>query len=106
MRSIQTYTGTGNIDKTTAFGRPFWLTSITIHFSQATSADITIKVNAVGGAAYDSVLETANMASSQDAVYIPDEPLLFENGDEIDIDWTDDTGGAATWGIRVCAELQ
>jgi len=55
------------------------------------------------GAAYDTVLFSVDPSatSATDIVYIPDEEMLFESGDEIDVAYPNNAGHAGTFGLRI-----
>lgn len=101
---IDPYTNTGNINpavvRSTPAGR-FKLAKVHIHWSVATSNPVTIALDAAQGAAYDTVLRLVPLGANQNLTeYFPDN-ALFEPGDVITVAWTDDTGGAATWGVEI-----
>jgi hypothetical protein len=70
---------------TTTVTQPFQLEAILFHFSVAVTEKITITLDSVNGANYDTVLRTINVNSATDAVYIPDSKINFYAGDKIKI---------------------
>ncbi|GAI09733.1 unnamed protein product, partial [marine sediment metagenome] len=101
---IDPYTGTGDIapavirsTATTNFG----MVKVQIHWSVATSNPVTIALDAQAGAAYDTVLRVVEMEANTDLVYYFEGNAKFEAGDAITVDWTDDTGGVAIWGVQI-----
>ncbi len=101
---IDNYTGVGNIApavvQSTAV-TAFRAIKVQIHWSVATSNPVTIALDANAGPAYDTVLRVVTMGANTDMVYYFPESGLFEAGDVITVAWTDDTGGAATWGVSI-----
>lgn len=104
--TVYSATGTGAIALSTAMAKRFRLINITVHFNSAptTSEALTVKLNASGGAAYDTTLLYVNPSSSAttDIVYIPDAPLICEPGDEIDLAFAN--SDARTYGARIVVE--
>ena len=79
------------------------LISVTMHSDAAatTSEDFTITLNANAGAAYDTLLYALDLsaASTVDLVWYPDEMLLLEGGDAIDVAFANtDTD---TYGVQI-----
>lgn len=96
-------TGTGAIAKTIAPAARFRLVSIRLHLSAApsTSQDFTATVDAVAGSAYDVVLYKRDLTvgSVTDLAVPFDETYQFQDGDEIEIAWTNTD--AKTYGLTV-----
>ena len=104
--TVTSATGAAGITATTAIGVAFKLNHITVHFSAAptTSEDFTVTINANDGAAYDTVIYSVDPSASSatDIVFIPDQELLLESGDEILLGYTNtDT---RTYGVRIVTE--
>jgi len=83
----------------------YQLISVTMHADAAatTSENLTITLNANAGAAYDTLLYSLDLsaASTVDLVWYPDEPLLLEGGDAVDVAFTNtDTD---TYGVQITA---
>ena len=83
----------------------YQLVSVTMHADAAatTSENLTITLNANAGAAYDTLLYSLDLsaASTVDLVWYPDEPLLLEGGDAVDVAFTNtDTD---TYGVQITA---
>ena len=99
-------TGTGAISASRAVTGNERLTSVTLHFNVAptTSQAFTIKLDAHDGEAYDTLLATVNPAdeSLTDYVYIPDGDLYLEDGDAIDLAFTNTDG--KTYGVQITME--
>jgi len=99
-------TGTGAISASHAVTGNERLTSVILHFNAAptTSQAFTIKLDANDGAAYDVLLATVNPAdeSLTDYVYIPDGDLFLEDGDAIDLAFTNTDG--KTYGVQITTE--
>jgi hypothetical protein len=77
--------------------------SVTLHFSSAptTSENLTITLDANDGAAYDTLLYSIDPSASSvtDLVWFPDGTLVMENGDAIDVAYTNtDT---RTYGVQI-----
>jgi hypothetical protein len=85
-------------------GHPRWLRSVTVHLSAAptTAGSLTITLDAVGGAVYDTLLATESMVGVTDYVWQPPEPLLFIGGDEIDVAYQNPDG--RTYGVEIVTE--
>ena len=101
---VDSYTGTGNIAAATTVSTAtssFRLLKVSTHWSVATANPVTISLNANAGAAYDTLLRTVPMGAAQDMIVYFDDGAKFEAGDVITVAWTDDTGGAATWGVQI-----
>ena len=100
-------TGSGAIAISYAPSAAFWLDAITIHLSAAptTAGDLTVTLDAVDGADYDTVLFSLDPSeqSDTDVVYIPDQPLLCVSGDAIAVAYTNTDG--RTYGLRIIARL-
>ena len=84
-------------------GDTYQLVSVTMHADAAasTSEDFTITLDAHAGAAYDTLLYSLDLsaASTVDLLWQPDEPLLLEGGDAIDVAFTNtDTD---TYGVQI-----
>ena len=87
-------------------GQHYRLVSVTVNLSAAptTSEDFTITLDANAAAAYDTLLYSLDLAAgaTTDVVWLPDEPLILEGGDAVDVAYTNtDTG---TYGVQITAE--
>ena len=82
------------------------LLSVTIHFSAApsTSQNLTVTLDANDGAAYDTLLFSIDPSASSatDIVWFPDGELVLENGDAIDIAFTN--SNSRTYGVQITTE--
>lgn len=99
-------TGIGAIPDTTASTKRFRLICVTCHLDAAptTSEDFVVTLDALDGAAYDTVLMSVDpsLVSATDVVYIPDGDLIVEAGDQIAIAYTNTDGN--TYGTRIVIE--
>jgi len=81
------------------------ITSVTLNLDAAptTSENFTITLNAVAGAAYDTLLYSVDLStdSTTDVVWMPDQPLWLQPGDAIDVAYanTDDN----TYAVSISA---
>lgn len=105
--TVDPFTNTLDIDpavvQSSATGA-FKMAKITGHWSVATSNPVTISLDSAQGVAYDTVLAVVLMGAVQDMTVDFAASDKYEAGDVITVAWTDDTGGTATWGIRICWE--
>lgn len=80
---------------------------MTLHLSAApvTSEVLTITLNANDGVAYDTVLLSQDLSANAvvDLLWLPSAPVLCENGDAIDIAFTNTD--VRTYGLRIVARL-
>ncbi len=99
-------TGIGVIPDTTASTKRFRLICVTCHFDGAptTSEDFTVTLDALDGAAYDTVLMAIDpsLVAATDIVYIPDGDLFVEAGDQILLAYLNTDGN--TFGTRIVIE--
>lgn len=99
-------TGSGAIAATTASTKIFKLRNVTCHLDAGptTSEDFVVTLDALDGAAYDTVLKRVDpsLVAAQDIVYIPDGDLLVEAGDQIAAAYTNTDGN--TFGLRIVIE--
>jgi hypothetical protein len=105
--AVTNATGVGAISTTTSVSDNFRLVCVTCHLSAAptTSENFVVTLDANDGASYDTVLFSVDPSatSATDIVYIPDKELLFENGDEISVSFTNTDG--ATFGLRIVTQV-
>lgn len=91
---------TGAIALTVAPDWEFELMEVRVHLNGAGGAgDLTVKLDALAGAAYDTVLLTQDMTTVTDLVYIPTNPMQFVRGDKIVVAWAN--AGNKTYGVEV-----
>jgi hypothetical protein len=99
-------TGSGAIAVAASVTSDQRLLSVTLHFSSAptTSENLTITLDANDGAAYDTLLFSIDPSASSltDLVWFPDGDLVLENGDAIDIAYTNTD--SRTYGLQVTTE--
>ena len=87
-------------------GATFRLVSVSLNMSAAptTSENFTITLNANAGAVYDVLLYSLDLStgSTTDVVWFPDELMLLEGGDAVDVAYANtDTG---TYGVQITAQ--
>lgn len=73
---------------TTNYARKFKLEQIMVHFSQPVTETITITLISANGANYNTVLQSASLASETDFVYRPQGEANYQAGDEIKVECT------------------
>lgn len=99
-------TGSGAIAVSVAVTADTRLVSASIHFSSAptTSENLTVKLNAATGAAYDTLLLKRNPStnSETDLIFIPDEAFYLVSGDAIDVDFANTD--QRVYGVQVVME--
>jgi hypothetical protein len=100
-------TGAAAIAKSSAaHTTAFLLHSVTVHFNAAptTSESLTVTLNAVTAAAYDTVLCKVNpsVGALTDIAYLPDAPILCQAGDVIDVAFANTN--TKTYGVRIVTE--
>ena len=87
-------------------GQTYQLVSVSCKFNVApvTSENFTITLNANAGAAYDVLLYTVDpsVASLTSLLWQPDEPVLLEGGDAIDVAYANSDLG--TYGLQITAQ--
>jgi hypothetical protein len=99
-------TGATAIALTFAPAVVFRLIRVTVHFGVApvTSQDLTVTLNALAGAAYDTVLyrENPSVGALTDISFEPEDDQVFQNGDQIDVAYTNTDG--RTYGAEIVVE--
>ncbi|MCK4958402.1 MAG: hypothetical protein KAT00_03360 [Planctomycetes bacterium] len=76
------------------------LISVTLHFSADPGVeDLTITLNNVNGAAYDSLLKTQAMTGVIDFVWSPSGRIILQPGDSLDVAQTNAL--TRTYGLEV-----
>lgn len=82
--------------------------SATLHLNAAatTSENLTITMDCVEGANYDTLLYTIDLAAipTTNLVWQPDVDFYLFGGDGLDVVWTNTDG--RTWGLTVTMEAQ
>lgn len=103
-RLTKSVTGAEAVGFTLAPGVAFELTEIRIHLSAVgAAANLTVKMDAIAGAAFDAIVITQDMTSVLDLFWQPDHPMFFNAGDELDFAWAN--GSTRTYGIEVIYEV-
>jgi hypothetical protein len=94
-------TGAAALDEAMVPTSAYQIEEIRLHLSVpcAVAEDLTIQLDSGVGAAYDTTFVQQNMNGVQNVVWQPSRPLLFNNGDELDI--TFPNTGNATWGLEI-----
>jgi hypothetical protein len=94
-------TGAAALSETLAPASAYQIEEIRLHLSVpcAVVEDLAIQLDSGAAAAYDTTLVQQNMNGVQSLLWQPARPLLFNNGDEIDI--TFPNTGNATWGLEI-----
>jgi len=99
-------TGTGAISASHSVTSWERLLSVTLHFNTAptTSQNYTITLDANDGAAYDTLLFSIDpsVSSATDVVWFPDGDLILEDGDAVDLAYTNTDG--RTYGVQITTE--
>jgi hypothetical protein len=111
MRMHFTYTGTGAaaIAASLAPKDCFNIEQVTLHLSAAptTSENLAFTINALAGAAYDTVVFSVDLSASSttNLVWVPsDGPLRLVKGDSFDVAFANtDTG---TYGLQIYYSLR
>ncbi|MBU1173445.1 MAG: hypothetical protein KKD44_28075 [Proteobacteria bacterium] len=77
------------------------LTDVHVHFdvAPAAAANLTITLNAVATAPYDTLLSTASMVGLTDYVWFPNGDLWLAGGDSIDVAYAN--ADARTYGVTI-----
>lgn len=66
----------------------FELMEVRAHLNAAGAAgDLTVTLDALAGAAYDTVLLKQDMTAVTDLVFIPAQPMQFVKGDKLTVAW-------------------
>lgn len=84
-------------------GQVYEVVSVMCHLTAAatTSENLTVTLDAVEGAAYDTKLYSVDLSAGAvvDMVWQPDVPLFLFGGDALDIAWANSNG--RTWSLLV-----
>ncbi len=83
----------GAMNIITAFTRRWRLASVEIHFSVASSQEVTVIKDNILGTNYDTVLERTTLVSASNYVFRPTGTEIFDVGDELNLRIT--AGGTA-----------
>lgn len=96
--------GSGAIDVSATSSGDSRLVSVTVHLSAApTSAgSLTIVLNANSGSAYDTTFLSQSMVSCTSLVFMPDGDIFLEDGDAIDVDYSNPD--SKTYGVQITLE--
>ena len=97
----------GALSFTTSFGTDFRLVSVLIHGDAAFSQTITMTVDALAGANYDTVIGQETTSSVQDVQFVPAaSEQLFKDGSELKIDVTNTGTPAVNLYVTVVVALE
>jgi hypothetical protein len=100
MRRFHRATGAIAIASTLDPVQTFQLEEFRLHLSAAGGAgNLTITLDAIAGAAYDTVLFTQDMTSVVDLHWQPTRPINFSNGDKLVIAWAN--ASTRTYGLEI-----
>ena len=84
----------------------FRLVRVTVHFNIAptTSQDLTVTLDALAGATYDTVLfrDNPSVGAITDISFEPDDQQMFQNGDQIVVAYTNTDN--RTYGAEIVME--
>jgi len=87
-------------------GQTYRVLSVMLNLNAAatTSENLTITLDAIEGAAYDTLLYSLDLAAgaTTDLLWQPDAKLVIVGGDKLTVAWAN-TGGR-TWGLLITAE--
>ena len=90
---------------TTAYGRKKRIESVTIHASVNITEAVTITLDSVNGANYDTILATENLEGQKDFVWRPVGGWLLQAGDEIKIQCTNANSTGTVYATVKASEL-
>lgn len=100
-------TGAVVMNTTTAIAAEFKLLKIVCHFSAApvTSESLTVRLDSIAGAAYDTILYSLNpsLSAATDVVFLPDGDMKFKTGDELVVAFTNTD--LRTYGLSIYYQL-
>ncbi len=97
----------GPLSFTTSFGTDFRLVGVFFHMTGAVSQTITVTLDALAGAGFDTVIGKKTLSSNTDAQFVPAASLQdFLGGNEVKIEMTDSGSPAVTVSIIVVAVKQ
>ena len=84
-------------------GDNYRLVSVGVHFSvaPATSENFTVTLDANAGAGYDTLLYSLDVSagSDTDVMWLPDEEIMLEGGDAIDVAFAN--SDSRTYGLQI-----
>ena len=90
---------------TTPGNKAFHLDQVLLKFNQDVSATVTITIDSVKGSVFDTVLISCPFVSEQDFVYRPQGDAIFNAGDEVKVQCTNDGGAGTVSGIVKTSEI-
>jgi hypothetical protein len=90
---------------TTTNNKPFHLDQVIIKFTVAISETVTISIDSVKGSAYDTILKNDILINQSDYVYRPQGDAIFNAGDEIKVECTNDDATGTVNGIVKTSEI-
>ena len=109
LKDLDEYKGTGSgaLAQVLNIGKSFEIVEIRLHLgSAATQEDFEVSIDSHDGSAYDVNLLSVDMSEDADGVagvvtdvvWRPDNPVLINRDDKVNITWTNTD--AATWGLK------
>ena len=103
FKPVQTGNGTITLDGDVPVGQHYRLVSVTLNLNTAptTSENYTITLDANAGAVYDTLLYTLDLSAAAvtDLVWQPDEEIILEGGDQIEVRY--DNTDTRTFGAQI-----
>jgi hypothetical protein len=102
--TVYTATGTGALSLATSESGRFQFVQASVKFNSlpVTSQDVTLTLDALGGAAYDAILRRLNPSlgtGTGDTVFLGDPDEIYESGDQLTLAYTNTDG--RTFGARI-----
>ena len=102
MRQVSRATDNGTVAIEISSARAYQVEEVRIHLNAVGgggAGNFIISLNALGGAVYDVVFLTQDMAAVADLVWLPTRPHPFVAGDIFKVDFTNTNG--KTYGLEV-----
>lgn len=96
---------TAALSHTLTLTKPAKLQKITFHASVNITETITITLDSIKGAAYDTILRKVTLVGKQDYTYTPEGENDFQTGDIIKVECTNANTTGTLSGIIKCREL-
>ena len=90
--------GNGNIAYTLELEKSFRLEEVRLHLSAAVAQTFTVTINSAQGSEYNAVLNSQDMTSATDEIFIPTRPEDIAAGDKLAFALTNT---AEAWGLEI-----